>query len=391
MREAEMSNSSFSPKVLAAASDLPRYIRHRQQMAEKAGLVVHNWVHDSDLIQCWRGSEAAFRVTGLLGKNFKFAKSGDSHVYAGPLGAAARLRKVSDDLFEIEWEQPAPKAIRQQGSIEVLEVEHQGYSTLGGNEIWYHARAEDFLAAGVITTKQLPAMGRNTKSDIWNGWWIRREWDGWLLFGTLTEEAKVARDYERERRVKRTVLPGTAIERVENEYGISWSGTRDALIATGICNPEQFPEGRKRLIEDNLAMEGVPGDATWEAWLAKTWTTRRLRGGIYSHSRSKPRRQVQENWHREIDRQSRERQLNDVRDPRSLRAPMTLVADMFMHGLLRYASGENGRDLAGVAPCWMEDESYQRLVQIRSEVMSIVQQARICERAVKPSLRLVKN
>lgn len=177
-------------------TQLPRYIGHRQLMAEKAGLRVDNWKANDEFLQRWRGGEAAFAATGLLGKRFAFPTGKRKRRLFAPYGLGfGYVGKLGEDEYELEFSEPVPLAIRQERIAEVLEVEYAH-----GNELWYHGREDALLAANIITTRQRPPNGEKPRStrkeNPCEGWWVQREWDGWIVFGTLTAQTRDRREKE---------------------------------------------------------------------------------------------------------------------------------------------------------------------------------------------------
>ena len=61
----------------------------------------------------------------------------------------------------------------------------------------------------------------------------------------------------------------------EDPYLTIWTGTQEELISQGVCTPEQFPAGRKRVLRDPTF------DPTLED--RNDWETRRILGRICEH------------------------------------------------------------------------------------------------------------
>jgi hypothetical protein len=175
------------------------------------------------------------------------------------------------------------------------------------------------------------------------------------------------------------------IEKTEHDYYTIWKGPREGLIAAGICTADQFPEGRKRVLGGILDGAG-PGRPILDATLAPDglWLTRRSRDGVYEHRKLKSLKQLK----LEKQAQIAQEELEWVKDPEALRKQMRVCA-LFMDVLLRYASGEFEILRRGETRVWLEPEAFQRLVKLRSQVLSIVENAKICERRNRPDLRLV--
>lgn len=138
-----------------------------------------------------------------------------------------------------------------------------------------------------------------------------------------------------------------AVRRIDEPWHVqeTWKGSREALIAAGVCTTEHFPAAPKR--------------TTWgNAGRPDFWHTRRVKGKLYEHSRPKTR-----------DEDSVPGRSTGAKSSEDFRAQIRAGAHVLLHLVKNHAG-----------PFGLEQSAYERVVALHSELLSIADTAPICRR-----------